>query len=59
VTPINEAKWSAARVYFNQRGIQFYVMSELDFPKIMFDIARQDSDVTWKEETFKYFKRSK
>ncbi len=58
VSAINKAKWIAAREYFNQRGVEFRVVTELDFPKIVFDVARQDDDVTWKEETFKYFKGS-
>lgn len=59
VSPINEAKWSAARAHFDQCGVEFYVVSEQDFSKITFDVARQDADVTWKEETLKYFKGAK
>ena len=56
---INEAKWSAAREYFAIRDVKFELVSELDFPKIAFVIARQDTNVIWKEETFRYFKGSK
>lgn len=58
VSAINEAKWSAAREYFKQRGVEFCVVTDLDFPKIAFNVARQDNEVKWKEETFKYFKGS-
>lgn len=54
--PLQEAKWNAAREFLGQRGIQFVVVTERDFEKINFAIARQDANVTWKEETFKYFK---
>ena len=53
---LQEVKWSAAREFLNQRGLQFAVVSERDFMKIDFATARQDADVVWKEETFKYFK---
>lgn len=51
-----EPKWDAARELLLQSGIQFRVVTELDFPKIAFDVARLDSNVVWKEETFKYFR---
>lgn len=56
VSSINEAKWNVAREHLQKQGIEFQVVTELDFPKIKFDEARQDHDVVWKEETFKYFK---
>jgi hypothetical protein len=55
---LQEAKWQAAIDHFGQLGIKFRVVSELDFQKIKFDVARQDRDVIWKEETFKYFRRT-
>jgi hypothetical protein len=56
VAPLQEAKWFAAHEFFRQRGIQFVVVSERNFNKVDFDTAKRDVDVTWKEETFKYFK---
>jgi len=56
--PIDDAKWQAAREYFKLCAIDFKVVSEFDFTKITFDIARQDVDVVWKEDTFKYFRGS-
>lgn len=44
------------RELLNKHSIEFKVVSDADFPKIRFDLARQDLDVVWKEETFKYFK---
>lgn len=58
VSSINEVKWNAAREFFTQRGLEFRVMTDFDFPKIAFGVAKQDVDVVWKEETFKYFKRT-
>ena len=59
LSPLIETKWNAAREYLQQRGIEFRVMTEHNFPKIAFLVARQDLDVVWKEETFKYFRASK
>jgi hypothetical protein len=56
VPALQTAKWNAMREQLNLRGIEFRVMTDADFPKIAFDLARQDQDVIWKEETFKYFK---
>jgi len=53
------AKWNAMRELLTFRGIKFQIVTEIDFPKIAFDVARQDLDVVWKEETFKYFKGTK
>lgn len=58
-TNINKAKWSAAKEYFALLGIEFTIVSELDFQKITFDDALKDQSVFWKEETFEYFKRKK
>ena len=55
----NQLKWYAAKLFFDEKEITFKVVTELDFPKIVFDIARLDNDITWKEETFKYFKGGK
>ena len=59
VSAINDAKWAAARAHLQQQGIEFRVVTERDFQKITFDVARQDVDVVWKEKTFKYFKGGK
>lgn len=59
VSAINDAKWVAARAHLQQQGIEFQVVTERDFQKISFDVARQDVDVVWKEKTFKYFKGGK
>ena len=59
VSELNQAKWSAARELLTAKGIVFNVVTERDFPKILFDVARQDPNIVWKEETFKYFRGSK
>jgi hypothetical protein len=53
------AKWDAMRNFLNEQKIKFEIITEKDFPKIDFDFAKQDSEVIWKEETFKYFKNKK
>lgn len=52
-----EVKWTAALQHLTNMGIQFKVITENDFPKIKFDIARLDVDVVWVESTFKYFNK--
>ena len=56
-TPLNEAKWNAAREFFSRHKIEFKIVTENDFQKIKFDDAIKDADVVWKEETFKYFNK--
>ena len=53
----NQAKWSAAREYFLEKNIQFSVVTENEFKKILFNDALKDPDIIWKKETFKYFKQ--
>lgn len=50
-----EVKWDAATTFFQTLGIAFKVVTENEFRKIPFTEAILDQDVTWKEETFKYF----
>ena len=56
ISLMNEAKWRAAEEYFTQRNLSFVIMTEIDFPKISFDVAKQDLNVVWHEKTFKFFK---
>lgn len=56
ISATNRAKWSAAEKFFLEKEIEFSVITELNFEKVLFKDARQDTDVVWKEETFKYFK---
>lgn len=53
---INHAKWTAARQFFGEKGIEFQVVTEKDFDKVQFDTARLDENVVWKEGTLEYFK---
>ena len=55
---IQQAKWNAASELLKKQNIEFKVVTERDFKKIKFDDARNDLDVVWKEETFKYFRKS-
>jgi hypothetical protein len=51
------AKWEAAKLFCTERGLQFKVVTEEDFPKIRFkDAYDGDTEVEWDERTFKYFK---
>lgn len=59
VPAIQTLKWNAMRELLEPLGIKFNVITDVDFPKVSFDVARQDPDVVWKEETFKYFKDQK
>lgn len=59
ISPINREKWAAAEKFFLEKGIEFSVITELNFQKVSFEDARTDVDVVWKEETFKYFKGHK
>jgi len=52
----NIIKWQAANAYFEQRGLNFRVVTERDFLKIPFDVAYQDVDVIWNKKSFMYFK---
>lgn len=54
---LQQVKWDAARTFLGQRGVVFKIVTEHDFEKVTFDVARQDSNVSWKEKTFKYFKK--
>lgn len=58
IPAIQKAKWNAMRELLLMKGIEFQVVTDRDFLKIAFDVARQDEHVVWKEETFKYFKGS-
>lgn len=51
-----EVKWSSAREFFQNLGITFRVVTEKDFRKISFKEAVLDQDISWKEQTFSYFK---
>jgi len=54
---IQLAKWNAAKVFCAERGLQFKVVTEKEFPKIRFkDAYDSDAEVKWDERTFKYFK---
>lgn len=53
------AKWDAMRELLKPLNLTFVITSELDFPKIEFNVAKQDENVIWKEDTFKYFKETK
>lgn len=55
----NQCKFEAAQRFFESRGIMFKIVTESDFRKISFQDAQLDSDIVWKEETFRYFRRSK
>lgn len=56
VPELQTIKWNAMRELLGTRGIEFRVVTDADFPKIAFDLARQDPDVVWIEATLKYFK---
>lgn len=54
------AKWEAAKAFCTERGLQFKVVTEEDFPKIRFkDAYDGDTEVEWDERTFKYFKAAR
>ncbi len=53
--PLNVEKFKAGREFCEADGKDFRVATELDFPKISFDVARLDKDVIWDEKTFEYF----
>lgn len=57
-SPVNVAKWFAAREFFERRGLTFVIVTEHDFSKIEFKDALCDANVIWKEKTFKYFKNT-
>lgn len=59
VQPLQEAKWNAMRVMLEKQAIQFCVITESQFQKIEFEIARQDQDVLWKENTFEFFRKTR
>lgn len=51
------AKWEAARMWLADRGLEFRVVTEDDFKKILFkDVYGVDAEVEWDERTFEYFK---
>lgn len=57
VPALQTAKWNAMRELLIPRGIEFRVVTDMDFPKIKFDLARQDPDVIWKESTLNLFRK--
>jgi|SRR6478609_95876 len=56
VPELQEAKWKAMRELLDLSGIVFRVITEADFTKITFDVAKQDPNVVWIEKTLTYFK---
>lgn len=56
VPSLQIAKWNAMRELLDSNGIKFQIVTEKDFQKITFDVAKQDLDVVWVEATLKYFK---
>lgn len=54
------AKWEAARVFCAERGLEFKIVTDKEFPKIGFkDAYDGDTEVKWDERTFKYFKTTR
>jgi len=51
------AKCEAAKRFLAEKGLEFKMVTELDFPKIRFDEARKDPNVVWKEKSFEHFKK--
>ena len=53
------AKWEAARIWLADQGLEFRVVTEDDFEKLLFkDVYGVDTEVEWDERTFEYFKKS-
>lgn len=51
------SKWEAARMWLADRGLEFKVVTEDDFEKLLFkDVHGVDAEVEWDERTFSYFK---
>jgi len=56
-TPKNMAKFEAARAYCAERGLEFRVVTEDDFPKLSFQELLAVEGVKWDERTFEYFRK--
>lgn len=57
---IQLAKWEVAKTFCAERGLEYKVVTEKDFPKIVFkDAYDNDTEIKWNERTFKYFKTTR
>jgi hypothetical protein len=55
--PLNQQlKWDSAKIFFDEKNIEFKIVTEKDFNKITFNEALLDKDIEWNKKTFEYFK---
>jgi hypothetical protein len=59
IPPNQQLKWEAAKKFFDEKYIEFRIVTEKDFKKISFNEALLDKDIEWNKKTFEYFKTNK